>query len=158
MTEDWDPSIPKHKELAHRIELGDAIPEMRPIKQARQALEHVGFVIELSEDLSMRLDPVPWYYPLEGDLSKAQTLWDLVTVARISDPGKFINSNVLRAMEFFGLLPKGTFQVTESLRVAAEALVEGGRAKLFTPMFMSVSRKPANQIQAQIVTLVSTAR
>lgn len=144
MTDDWDPSIPEHKELAHKIELGNGIPEMRPLRLARQALKEVGFVVEHEEDLAARPDPVPWYYPLEGDISKAQTFWDYLTVWRMSWSGKLVSHNFMRVAEFFGVLPKGTFDVAESLKVAADGLVKGGQMKLFTPMWLAISRKPQN--------------
>ena len=130
MTDDWDPSDPEHKELAHMIELGNGIPEMRPLRLARQALEHVGFVVEHEEDLAARPDPIPWYYPLEGDISKAQTFWDYLTVWRMSWSGKLVSHNFMRIAEFLGVLPKGTFTVAESLKVAADGLVKGGQTKV----------------------------
>ena len=76
---------------------------MRNIESARKALKTVGFEILYEEDLAEREsmssgcgpcatffspttklrkligsgpDAVQWYYPLEGDLRKAQTVWD----------------------------------------------------------------------------------
>ncbi|RXW16875.1 hypothetical protein EST38_g8974 [Candolleomyces aberdarensis] len=144
MTDAWDPSIPRHKELAHQIELGNGIPEMRPIRAAREALKTVGFEIEHEEDLADRPDPIPWYYPLEGDIRKAQTWWDYFTVWRMSWSGKLVTHNVLRVLEMAGVVPKGTHDVGESLKVAGDALVDGGQTKLFTPMYLVVSRKPKN--------------
>ena len=65
MTDAWDPSNPEHKAIAHGIEVGDGIAEMRTYAQARKALKTVGFDVELDEDLAERPDEVPWYYPLE---------------------------------------------------------------------------------------------
>jgi sterol 24-C-methyltransferase len=130
MTDDWDPSIPEHKALAHQIEFGNGIPEMRPLRLARQALKTVGFEIECEEDLAERPDPIPWYYPLEGDIGKAQTFWDYITVWRMSWSGKLISHNAIRVMEWVGLLPKGTFEVSESLKIAGDALVKGGQTKV----------------------------
>ena len=84
MTDRWDPANPHHKEVAHGIEVGDGIPEMRTIKVARQALKNVGFDVLVDEDLAERADQIvsssfplltctrvkwsksqPWYYPLE---------------------------------------------------------------------------------------------
>ncbi len=130
MTDRWDPSIPEHKALAHEIELGNGIPEMRPLSKARQAIESVGFRIEHEEDLAERPDVVPWYYPLEGDILKAQTAWDYFTVWRMSWSGKFVTHNALRLLEFFRIVPKGTWEVGETLRIAADALVKGGQAKV----------------------------
>lgn len=138
MTDDWDPSNPEHKALAHQIELGNGIPEMRPLRLAREALKKVGFEIEHEEDLAARDDHVPWYYPLEGDILKAQTFWDYFTVWRMSWSGRLVSHNAMRLMEFVGLLPKGTYDVGESLKVAGEALVKGGQTKVSVLSFSVV--------------------
>lgn len=130
MTDSWDPSIPEHKSIAHQIELGNGIPEMRSIKRSREAFENVGFKIEHEEDLADRPDSVPWYYPLEGNISNAQTFWDYLMVWRISWSGRVVSHNVVWLMERFGLLPKGTYDVSESLKVAADSLLEGGQKKV----------------------------
>ena len=130
MTDAWDPSIPEHKELAHQIELGNGIPEMRHLYKARAALKSVGFDVLHEEDLADRPDEIPWYYPLEGDISKAQTTWDYFTVWRMSWSGLFVTHNVLKLLEFLGFVPKGTWEVGEALKVAAESLVKGGQTKV----------------------------
>lgn len=130
MTDQWDPAIPEHKTLAHEIELGNGIPEMRPLAKARQALLNVGFAIEHEEDLADRPDAIPWYYPLEGDIRKAQTMWDYFTVWRMSWSGKLVTHNVVWVLEKFGVVPKGTHDVGETLKVAADALVKGGQTKV----------------------------
>ncbi|KAE9389157.1 delta-sterol C-methyltransferase [Gymnopus androsaceus JB14] len=142
MTEDWDPSIPEHQAIARNIEYGNGIPEMRHKHKAREALKAVGFKIEHEEDLAARDDPIPWYYPLEGDIRKAQTAWDYFTVWRMSWSGKFVTHSAMRVLEFVGLLPKGTCDVGDSLKVAGDALVQAGRAKLFTPMYLVICKKP----------------
>jgi sterol 24-C-methyltransferase len=130
MTDTWDPTNPQHKELAHAIEFGNGIPEMRPLYKSREALKTVGFEIEYEEDLADRQDDVPWYYPLEGDMRKAQTMWDYFTVWRMSWSGMLVTHNVVRVLELFGVLPKGTWQVGEALKVAAASLVKGGQTKV----------------------------
>jgi len=142
MTDQWDPSIPEHKAMAHEIELGNGIPEMRHLAKARQALINVGFEVLHEEDLAERGDAIPWYYPLEGDLSKAQTMWDYFTVWRMSWSGKLVTHNVLWIAEKFGLVPKGTHDVGETLKIASDAIVKAGQEKLFTPMYLAISRKP----------------
>ncbi|EIW69708.1 hypothetical protein TREMEDRAFT_44172 [Tremella mesenterica DSM 1558] len=144
MTDAWDPSIPEHKEIAHGIEIGDGIAEMRTLAAARKALKAVGFEILHEEDLADRPDPVPWYYPLEGDILKSQTLWDIFTVMRMTTVGKFFTQNAVWGLEKVGLVPKGTYDVGESLKIAAKYLVAGGQKKLFTPMALWIVRKPGN--------------
>ena len=58
MTERWNSQNPHHKSIAHGIEVGDGIPEMRSIKVARQALKNVGFKILFDEDLAERPDKI----------------------------------------------------------------------------------------------------
>jgi len=142
MTDAWDPSIPEHKAIAHGIEVGDGIPEMRSAHRCLDALKTVGFETLHLEDLADRPDDVPWYYPLEGDIRKAQTVWDYFTVWRMSWSGILVTQNVVRILEWIGVAPKGTFAVGESLKIAADALVKGGQQKLFTPMFLVINRKP----------------
>ncbi|KZV90503.1 delta-sterol C-methyltransferase [Exidia glandulosa HHB12029] len=144
MTDRWDKTNPLHKSIAHGIEVGDGIPEMRTIDECRAAVKAVGFQIEHEEDLAERPDPIPWYYPLEGDISKAQTFWDYITVWRMSWSGKFVTHHALRILEAVGLVPKGTWEVGETLKTAAAALVKGGQMKLFTPMYLVIARKPAS--------------
>ncbi|TCD71961.1 Delta(24)-sterol C-methyltransferase [Steccherinum ochraceum] len=141
MTDRWDPAIPSHKELAHKIEIGNGIPEMRHIAKARAALKNVGFEILHEEDLAERPDAIPWYYPLEGDLSKAQTFWDLFMCWRTSSSGMFVSHYGLWLLEALRAVPKGTWEVCETLKIAGEGCVEGGRTKLFTPMYLVVCRK-----------------
>jgi sterol 24-C-methyltransferase len=130
MTDAWDPSIPAHKDIAHGIEVGDGIPEMRPISACLKALDTVGFERIHTEDLADRGDEIPWYYPLEGDIRKAQTAWDYFTVWRMSWSGILVTQNVVWLLEKFGIAPKGTFSVGESLKTAAKALVAGGQQKV----------------------------
>ena len=130
MTDSWDPLIPSHKDLAHRIEFGNGIPEMRPLSSSLAALENVGFEIVHKEDLAERDDAVKWFYPLEGDLMKAQTLWDMFTCWRISWSGRRVTQTALWLMERTGIAPKGTYNVGQALIIAADALVEGGQKKV----------------------------
>ena len=130
MTDKWNPEIPTHKALAHAIEFGNGIPEMRSLSSVRSALLVVGFQIEHEEDLAARDDPIPWYYPLEGDIRKAQTVWDYFTVWRMSWSGKLVTHYGVWFLERLGLVPKGTWEVGEALKVAGDSLVEGGRTKV----------------------------
>jgi len=142
MTDDWDPSIPEHKKIAHGIEIGDGIAEMRKIDQARQALKTVGFEILHEEDLADRNDFVPWYYALEGDIWKVQSFWDAIMVFRMTTVGKFCTQTTLKMLERLHLAPQGMHSVGEALKTAADALVAGGQKKLFTPMMLFVAKKP----------------
>lgn len=55
-------------------------------------------------------------------------------VARMTTVGKFFTQNTVWLLEKLGLVPKGTYDVGEALKTAADALVAGGKERLFTPM------------------------
>ncbi|GAA5829011.1 hypothetical protein JCM5353_000869 [Sporobolomyces roseus] len=145
MTEKWDASNPVHKKIAHDIELGDGIPEMRSIDRCRQAIKTVGYEIVHEEDLADRGDEVPWYYSLTGDLRMAQTWWDLATLWRMTGWGRGLTGKGVWLFEKFGIVPKGTWDVQETLKIAADALVAGAEQNLFTPMMLFVCKKPENK-------------
>ncbi|KAG0148628.1 hypothetical protein CROQUDRAFT_41177 [Cronartium quercuum f. sp. fusiforme G11] len=142
MTEKYNKDDPNHQKIRHEIELGDAIAEIRTIQRATEGLKNVGFEILHSEDLAARDDALPWFYPLRGNLADVQTVWDYLTMLRLTRPGRAFTQIALKGMEAIGLVPKGTVVVGESLNIAAEALVVGGAAGVFTPMQLFICRKP----------------
>jgi len=132
MTDRWDPSNADHKALGHQIEVGNGIPQMRHISKAVKALKIVGFEVEHEEDLAERPDPIRWYYPLEGNIFKAQTLWDMVLVFGISWLGRSVTHNAIRFLEYGKMLPNGTHNVIQKLKIARAALVETGEKRVRT--------------------------
>ncbi|KAI8971521.1 sterol 24-C-methyltransferase [Mycotypha africana] len=142
MTENYDPTNQKHKEIAHGIALGNSLPDVRSIADSLEALKNVGFQIELQMDLANQGDRITWYYPLEGDLRQCQTLRDVLTTLVMTKWGRFTTTNICRVLEKIGLAPKGTVQTQEVLEVAGDSVVAGGREGIFTPMFFFVAVKP----------------
>jgi sterol 24-C-methyltransferase len=104
-------------------------------------METAGFTIVCEEDLASKGDIVPWYSPLEGEWRHAQTLWDMFTIFRLGKLGRFIILVTLKVLEGMRLIPRGTASAARTLEVAARSLVDGGRAEIFSPMFMMVGRK-----------------
>ncbi|KAI9029678.1 sterol 24-C-methyltransferase [Phycomyces nitens] len=143
MSDDYDENNAQHREIAHGIERGNGIPKMRPIGECLQALKNVGFEIEIHQDLASMGDSINWFYPLEGDLRKCQTLRDVLTTLAMTKAGRFTTTNMCRVLETVGLAPKGTVETQSFLEVAADALVAGAQKNLFTPMFFFVAKKPA---------------
>ncbi len=62
---------------------------------ALQALNNVGFEVISAEDLAINDDKISWYYPLEGEVGKAQCIWDYFTVFRMTHFGKFFTRNLV---------------------------------------------------------------
>ncbi|KAG2152532.1 uncharacterized protein EDB93DRAFT_1249052 [Suillus bovinus] len=121
----WNSSIPAHKEFAHAIELGNGIPKMRHMKN--EAMVNAGFTVEHGEDLAER-----------PDVMKSHGIAHL---KRMSWSGKLV-SHTIKFMEMLNLLPKGTYDVGESLKVAADAIVKGGQTNSSRPCTSQSAASP----------------
>lgn len=143
MTEEYNNDDLAHRQIRLDIEQGDGIAQMFKISEGIRSISAAGFDMELHHDLAADDDsPAPWYWPLDSDLRYAQTLWDVLTVLRMNKWGRVVSHSFLSAMETICVIPAGTRKTAESLGKAADALVEGGKRKLFTPMYLMVGRKP----------------
>lgn len=155
MTDAYDDDDLDHRRIRLAIEQGDGIARMFNRNEGVSAMKDAGFELEHHEDLatpstttksasSSDLDAAPWYWPLGNDFRHAQTFADLLTVARMNKWGRMVAHNVFSVMEALSLAPRGTRKTADSLGQAADALVEGGRRGLFTPMYLMIGRKPTS--------------
>ncbi|KAG1454580.1 hypothetical protein G6F56_007287 [Rhizopus delemar] len=142
MTDAFDETNPKHRQIAHEIEIGNGIPKMRTAKECIAALNNVGFEVLMNQDLADMGDAINWYYPLEGNIRQCQTLKDVLTTLAMTKAGRFTTTHVVGLLEKLGLAPKGTVETQKVLETAADALVDGARDNLFSPMFFFVAKKP----------------
>ena len=137
MTDNYDNSNPHHREIRLGIEQGDGISNMEKIEVALDAIKAAGFELELHEDLAdaehEAKDYAPWYWPLSGQLKYIGSVFDLFTVVRMTHAARWTIHSVLGAGETVGIIPRGTAKTADSLAVAADCLVAGGKEKLFTP-------------------------
>ncbi len=141
MTDQYDNKNPRHREIRLGIEQGDGISNMEKIEVALDAMRKAGFTLELHEDLADRKDPVPWYWPLSGDLRYIGSFGDIFTIVRMTKIGRGLVHRFLGALEYVKLAPAGSQKTGDSLAQAADCLVAGGKEKLFTPMYLMVGRK-----------------
>ncbi|EKD14364.1 uncharacterized protein L3040_008279 [Drepanopeziza brunnea f. sp. 'multigermtubi'] len=142
MTDKYDNDNQHHREIRLGIELGDGISNMVKISEGIAAIKAAGFELELHEDLAKRPDATPWYYPLAGDFSMMGSIYDFLTIARMTKLGRGITHKFVGFLEMIGLAPGGTQKTADSLAVAADCLVAGAKEDLFTPMYLMVARKP----------------
>ncbi|EXV01402.1 ergosterol methyltransferase domain protein [Metarhizium robertsii] len=143
MTETYDNEDLEHRRIRLDIEQGDGIPQMFGAREGLAAIREAGFELVYHEDLAATdSGPAPWYWPLGSDLSYAQNFWDALTVLRMNRWGRVVAHAFLQALEMARIVPSGTKKTAESLGRAADALVEGGKRKLFTPMYLMVGKKP----------------
>lgn len=142
MTDAYDNDNQHHRNIRLGIEQGDGISNMEKIEVALAAIKAAGFELELNDDLADKDDVRPWYYPLAGDLRQMGSVWDFFTIVRMTKLGRGTVHHLVGMLEKIGLAPYGTAKTANSLALAADMLVAGGKEKLFTPMYLMVARKP----------------
>ncbi|WYZ42429.1 hypothetical protein EsH8_VI_000128 [Colletotrichum jinshuiense] len=146
MTEKYDNDNLHQRKIRIGIEQGDGIANMVKETEALRAFEAAGFEVIQHEDLANRPDPSPWYWPLDASSWRhAQTLGDLLYTFRMAGLGRMATNCFLGCMETLRLAPPGIMKTLNSLCVAADTLVLGGKEKIFTPMYLMVGRKPAKE-------------
>jgi sterol 24-C-methyltransferase len=141
MTDEYDDSNLHHRELRIGIEQGNGISNMCKIGEALAAMKSAGFELSVAEDLAKRRDPIPWYWPLSGELKYVQSLYDLFTVIRMTKWCRSIMHKFFGALETVGVAPPGLQQSADNLALAADSLVASAKDGLFTPMYLMVGKK-----------------
>jgi sterol 24-C-methyltransferase len=136
MTARYRPSDPVHERIKVGIEKGNGVAKLAQGSELLSALTEVGFDLIEAHDSAASVDSEePWYSPLASGFS--------VRGFRNSRAGTFLTHQIVRALEAVRLSPDGTVRVHDLLRLAQQALVEGGRTGIFTPMYAWIARKPA---------------
>lgn len=128
---------PVHRELRHRVEEGNALPELRTRPQVEQALDEAGLERIESFDRAEESPPGrPWYLPLT---SREISLRGF----QRSRPGRWLTTTLVRGLEGVGIAPRGATSVSRLLNDAADALVASGEAGIFSPLYFFRARRPA---------------
>lgn len=160
MTDKYDHENLRHRQIRLDIEQGDGIANMMKAEDALAAIRAAGFELLEAEDLAERFvgervegsDPAPWYWPLDSTAWRyASTVGDLLGTFRMSPWGRFFAHGFMATLETLRLAPPGTKKTGDSLAQAADALVAGGKERLFTPMFLMVARKPLEQQKEDLI-------
>ncbi|KAG9325000.1 hypothetical protein KVV02_000509 [Mortierella alpina] len=145
LTDKFDPTNAEHLRIVRGLEIGNGLARLVTADECLKALNNAGFKVlhhEDISDISKTGDKIPWYSPLEGDIRKANALWDYLTYVRTTSPGRALTTYALRTLESVGLVAQGSAEVSRILQLGADSLVESGRLGIFTPMFFFVARKP----------------
>ena len=139
LTEDFEPGNAEYVRIKNDIVEGDAIPDIPSTSEVCSALRAAGFELVEHGDRALASDPTtPWYRALQGrDLN-------LRSIPR-TPVGRALTNLVLRVGEKLRAFPEGTTAVSSLLNRTADALVEGGKTGIFTPMFYFLARKPPRQ-------------
>uniref|UniRef100_A0A5B6ZFN4 Methyltransferase n=2 Tax=Davidia involucrata TaxID=16924 RepID=A0A5B6ZFN4_DAVIN len=143
VTESFNTNNQGHQKIKAGIEIGDGLPDIRSTTQCLEALKLAGFEVIWEKDLAVG-SPLPWYLPLDKSHFSLNSF-------RLTAVGRFITKNMVMALEYVGLAPKGSQRVQSFLEKAAECLVDGGRQEIFTPMYFFLARKPHSDRKRGVV-------
>ena len=138
MTDKFDPDNDGHRSIKQGLMRGIALKDIATMSEVYQSLERVGFQVVEAKDraVSENGPATPWYMPME---SRRGTL---NSALRRSLLGRHVLMGAFRLAGVLGICPRGSAEVIGLLDQAAKAYVEGGRAKIFTPLYCFLARKP----------------
>jgi sterol 24-C-methyltransferase len=135
LTDGYNADNETHRRICRGIEEGDGLPPLTHFSDVHRALETAGFELLEARDLATECDAeTPWYLPL----SKADLT--LTGLGR-THLGRRATGAAVRLLEGLGLAPRGASKVHVVLNRAADNLVQGGEAGIFTPMYFFLARK-----------------
>ncbi|KAL7197421.1 hypothetical protein ACSBR2_020039 [Camellia fascicularis] len=141
ITDSFDPNNEEHQRIKGEVELGNGLPDIRSMKQCLEALKLAGFAVIWEKDVASD-SPLPWYLPLDKCHFSPSNF-------RVTAAGRSITRNIVKALEFVGLAPEGSQRVQAFLEKIADALVEGGRKNIFTPMYFFLARNRCSQLEGE---------
>jgi sterol 24-C-methyltransferase len=116
------------------------------MSHAVAAITAAGLDLELHRDLSVnedKLDVAPWYWVMGNDIRDAQSLWDILSLLKKNRLGAMVTAGLLGLLETVGIVASGTKKTADVMGKGADALVEGEKRRIFTPMLMMVGKKPS---------------
>ncbi|XP_057495607.1 cycloartenol-C-24-methyltransferase-like [Actinidia eriantha] len=134
MTDSFHPQNKEHQTMKEAIEFGNGLPDIRTTGQCLEALKQAGFEDIWAKDLTEE-SPLPWYLPFDSSQFSLSSF-------RVTTVGRFVTRNMLMALEYVGLVPKGSQRVQAFLEKGADGLLEAGRKGIFTPNYFFLVRKP----------------
>jgi len=143
-TERYDAKNEFHRETKKQIEEGDGLPDIIGTGACLAALREAGF--EVLDERDMADDEFG-----EGEGGKAWMLpllpsWNIFTQRfQFNWLGTFMTKHILWVMEMLRLAPKGTSKTQIMLQKGGVGCGNGGKTKIFTPMYLMVGRVPLNK-------------
>ena len=137
MTEAFDDANAEHLQCKEDICLGNGLPDLRRSSETVAALKEAGFEVEEAYDRA-ESSQVPWFDPIDPDRPLSLSLSGF----RTTRVGRSLTHTMVGLLERARLAPPGSQRVSSFLVKGADALVAGGKRKIFTPMFYTLARKP----------------
>lgn len=136
MTDKYDPRNKRHLEIKKAIERGSSLPELCNTAYSIECLEKAGFEVEDAIDFGepTNFNPVGWWEGLDEKFS--------IAGFKFTRLGRCFTGALVYSLEKMGIVPAGAYEANCLLSETAQALVDGGKEGIFTPLFFVLARKP----------------
>ncbi len=126
LLDSFEEKNPDHLQIIEDLEHGGGLQKVPSIEQIKKSLLDAEFHLLALEDLCK--DGWTWTLPLEKGI-------------RSSRAGRTLTNVFVRILEFLTIAPQGSTQVSTFLNLAADAFVEAGKRKIFTPCLFFLCEK-----------------
>jgi len=137
MTNNFDPKNKDHVRIKEGIEVGNALPTLVSSDQIAKDMEAAGFEMVDAYDANENVhedNQIPWYDTLCGHMT--------LSGFRMTLLGRNCTHAFVFFLECIGIAPRGSTKISALLNKTAIDLVDGGKAKIFTPSWFFIGRKP----------------
>lgn len=135
VTDRYDPTLSRHRRIIRTIEEANGLAPLVSTRDYAKTIAAAGWSQVETRDLAdVSPGEVPWYAPLRAG-------WRTPSELRRTTLGRRMANWAVRALERTGLAPRGSVATSDILNRAADALIEGGEAGIFTPLFFFTARK-----------------
>jgi len=139
LTKKYDSKNKEHVDTKMDIEKGNSLPDIRTTEQVLQCLRDAGFEILENYDVADIIHSethYPWYYNLTPSYTNSIVRFEFTSI------GKLVAHFGIKMLQILQVAPVGTEIANDTLLLAADALVRGGRLEIFTPMYFYLAKKP----------------
>ena len=138
MTDKFNPDDNRHWAIKQDLMHGIALKDIATMGEVNKDLEAAGFQVIEAKDRAVEENGLttPWYRPME---TRSGTLGNAL---RRTPLGRKALAGLFRLAEALRMFPKGSAEVVGLLDRTANALVAGGKARVFTPLYCFLARKP----------------
>ena len=136
LTDEFDPTNPRHQTLKRELMRGIALKDIASFSTVKRALEAVGFeILEANDHATIEESSTHWYSPMDSAQGSVGNFFRRTPIGRASVQW------LIQLSEITGLMPRGSHRVVQLMDRTANAYVNGGKERVFTPLFCFVARK-----------------
>jgi sterol 24-C-methyltransferase len=142
MTDQFDPSNPKHIQMKKDIEEGNGLPGICNTTVCLQALQDAGFELVYEADFASS-SGIRGYQHIQPWMTPLLPSWNVLSQRfQFNWLGAIITNIAIYGLELLRIAPSGTVKTQMILQTGGFALRDAGRAGIFTTMYFMVGRKP----------------